>query len=93
MVARWGGEEFLVALPDTALPAAEQVAERLRRALAEGSRPASLGARQITMTFGIAQLAATEDLEACLERADQALYRGKQHGKDAIEVAALSPAL
>ncbi len=84
--ARYGGEEFLVVLPGTALPAAIEVAERLRRGVAE---QALLDSPRIaaTVSIGIAQFAAGDTLEALLERADVAVYAAKRGGRDQVRAA------
>jgi diguanylate cyclase (GGDEF)-like protein len=75
---RFGGEEFLLILPDTDLPGARTVAERIRAAVA--------GETRVTLTIGVAQHAAGEAAAAVLARADQALYRGKALGRNKVVV-------
>ena len=75
---RFGGEEFLLVLPDTALAGAGTVAERIRAAVA-----AETG---VTLTIGVAQHAKGEAAAAVLARADQALYRGKALGRNKVVV-------
>ena len=83
--ARWGGEEFLLLLPETALPGALQLAERLRQDVRSlqlatpGGEPVTL-----TMTFGVAALVAEETLEQAISRADAALLAGKREGRDRV---------
>jgi diguanylate cyclase (GGDEF)-like protein len=98
-LARFGGEEFVVLLPDAGEELACNVAERIQLALrlprvpsAEASppsaknRPPALPA--YTVSIGIAtQNDANEDLDGILMRADKALYSAKEHGRDRIEVA------
>ncbi|MGD9600298.1 MAG: GGDEF domain-containing protein [Gammaproteobacteria bacterium] len=83
-VARWGGEEFLVFLPETGIAEAETVAERIRHAL--NARPVAHGERAfpVRMTFGVAEIAQGQSLDEVLVRADRALYAGKRAGKDRI---------
>ncbi|MFC5770899.1 sensor domain-containing diguanylate cyclase [Thauera sinica] len=76
---RWGGEEFLVIAPDTPRDAALQLAERLRAAIA-GLRLAC----PATASFGVAELQAGESISRLLIRADRALYRAKQEGRDRV---------
>lgn len=85
-VARWGGEEFIILLPDTGLAAATQIAERLREMVA-GSHPSFEGKLiPVSMTLGIAQFSDEENWHAIVARADEALYRGKAAGRNRVEV-------
>ena len=81
VVGRWGGEEFLIILPDTQLVEALEVAERLRAVL-EGRPCEATGA--VTASFGVAQYKPDEQLAALLERADQMLYRAKGSGRNQV---------
>ena len=86
-VARWGGEEFVILLPDTGLAAAKQIAERLREMVA-GSHPSFEGQLiPVSMTLGVAQFSGEENWHAIVARADEALYRGKAAGRNRVEVA------
>ncbi|WP_100643438.1 tetratricopeptide repeat-containing diguanylate cyclase [Alteromonas facilis] len=86
--ARWGGEEFILYLPNTDSNVAQKVAERIRVAVEEAlfTLPAPHAALHITMTAGVAQANQSDDLEALTERADQALYQGKTSGKNKVVV-------
>ncbi|MBS1228500.1 MAG: hypothetical protein H6R17_1777 [Proteobacteria bacterium] len=85
-VARWGGEEFIVLLPDTDVATASVVVERLRETVA-GSPWLFEGAQiPVTMTLGIAQFAADENWHTIVARADEALYRGKRSGRNRVEI-------
>ncbi|HEX9028040.1 MAG TPA: diguanylate cyclase, partial [Anaerolineales bacterium] len=88
LLGRYGGEEFIALLPETSLPVARQVAERLRCAL--GDNPIQCGQDcrvSITLSIGVAdnqgECRQTEDL---LARADQALYAAKQTGRNRLAV-------
>ena len=81
MVARWGGEEFVVLLRDCALPDALRLAEDIRAAIAEVPFGA-LGS--LTISVGAAEVRADEDLTSWLGRADQALYRAKRAGRNEV---------
>lgn len=84
-VARFGGEEFIVLLPVTGLERARHIAERILIAVRE---PGRSGLPACTVSIGIAcQTSADEDLDAILMRADEALYRAKDRGRDRIEIA------
>lgn len=80
---RWGGEEFIVLLPDCNLIAAAQIAENLRQRIAT----LSLHARQITTSIGVATWHGAGDTkENLFERVDAALYRAKEGGRNRVEV-------
>ncbi len=100
IVGRWGGEEFLIVLPDSDRAAALAVAERLRVAVAQTAvRPAEVegaapdaaagvaGARElrVTASLGVALLAdRPSSLESLIGRADEALYEAKRDGRDRV---------
>jgi diguanylate cyclase (GGDEF)-like protein len=79
VVARIGGEEFAVLLPDTDLDAAQRVLEHIGEAF--GYAAARVGAPEATVSFGLAASVPAEDLAMVLERADAALYRAKEAGR------------
>lgn len=87
VLARWGGEEFLALLPSIDSAAAGQVAERLRQAVA--AVHIDIGGRtvQVTMSFGIAEVADPVDLKPATVRADLALYRSKREGRNRVSSA------
>lgn len=80
VVARWGGEEFLVIAPETDAEAATALAERCRARLA-ASTPGGL---DVTATFGVTELGDDEDADDLLRRADQLLYDAKHAGRDRV---------
>jgi diguanylate cyclase (GGDEF)-like protein/PAS domain S-box-containing protein len=84
VVGRWGGEEFLIVTPGSDSQAAATLAERLRgfiKAIPEDDTP-----ERITATFGIAQHQAHQNHDQLLYVADQALYRGKDSGRDRVTI-------
>jgi diguanylate cyclase (GGDEF)-like protein len=85
---RYGGDEFLVILPDTPLLGAQQVAECLRREIATLAIVAGDRRFAVTASLGVA-VAAMDDLgvTALIERADEALYRAKRAGRNRFCVA------
>ena len=86
---RYGGEEFLVLLPETPLHGARRVADTLRREIAD--RPIHWAGEGLTITasFGLAQTMPGEvNVEAVIARADQALYRAKDDGRNCVRIAA-----
>lgn len=84
IVARWGGEEFLVALPETSVPDARRVAERIRHDVAVRPVDTEAGPVAVTMTLGVAAYVPGQTLEQCLAQADGALYEGKRAGKNVV---------
>ena len=87
-VARWGGEEFLLLLPETELRTACEVADRLRAtAEARLSDTAGLG-QSVTLTFGVAVFDRPMRVDVCLKQADDALYAGKAEGRNRVVSAA-----
>jgi len=75
-LGRFGGEEFVVAIPGANLEQARRIAERLRKKVAELRFDGELSGRNVTVTIGVAEVRAHEaELEPALERADAALYR------------------
>jgi len=84
-VSRWGGEEFLVLLPDTRLAAACKRADAFRRSVA--SMPTGIPNVRISLSLGVVELNSGETLDDCLRRCDQALYRAKDAGRNAVVAA------
>jgi diguanylate cyclase (GGDEF)-like protein len=78
---RMGGEEFLLLLPDTHAADATMVAEWLRRHIAAHCRA---GDERVTVSLGVAERRADEDVDAWLRRTDAALYRAKHSGRDCV---------
>ena len=86
LLARIGGEEFAILMPSTGLAGAALMAERLRLAVTEG--PSLVGEHQLQLRFsaGVTQLKAKDQsIEDCLRRADEAMYKAKQAGRDRVE--------
>lgn len=91
---RYGGEEFLVLLPETPLHGARRVAETLRREIAERPVPWAGEGLTVTASFGLAQTLPGEvNVQAVIARADQALYRAKDDGRNCVRIAADSATL
>src|SRR5579885_178254 len=87
LACRFGGEEFVVVMPDTDLGIASRVAERIRRRIAGEPFQIDRGERSIEVTISIwlAALHGAEDLPATiLKRADEALYRAKRSGRNRV---------
>jgi len=87
LACRYGGEEFVVVMPDTDIAMATAVAERLRRRIAAEPFPINRNARtaKVTISIGIAAMRSSEDKPAeIIKRADQALYRAKREGRNRV---------
>jgi diguanylate cyclase (GGDEF)-like protein len=84
IVARWGGEEFILLLPETDLDAGAEFAERIRVATGELVATLRDTGLQVTASFGVGQLAAGQDLDALIDLVDKALYAAKQAGRDRV---------
>ena len=84
LVVRYGGEEFVVLLPDHSLDVALRIAERFRAATPSATPP-ELGSRSLTASFGVAEAAVGEPPAELLQRADAALYRAKSSGRNRVE--------
>ena len=87
LACRYGGEEFVVAMPDTDLAFATNIAERLRHSIE--TTPVKIsrapGNLNITISIGIAKAEGESDTaEQLLHRADQALYRAKRTGRNKV---------
>jgi diguanylate cyclase (GGDEF)-like protein len=86
-VARWGGEEFVVVLPETDLPGARRFAERLRRTI----DAQAVGDMRTSASCGVATMLPEDTEEELLSAADQALYRAKSNGRNRTEIAVRGP--
>lgn len=84
VVSRWGGEEFLVVLPDTGPEGAMQVAMKLRAAIATLSVYYEGHTIQPTLSFGVVVGDHRSKIEDCIKRADDCLYRAKDSGRNCI---------
>ncbi len=85
-VARYGGEEFLLFLPQTSLEAAETCVERMRKELIKTPFEGLPPELRVTMSVGVAQYQSEETICELINRADQALYRAKQGGRNQTEL-------
>jgi diguanylate cyclase (GGDEF)-like protein len=84
IVARWGGEEFLIFLPSTGLDSALLLAERIREAVAAEALDHAGTSIQITVSLGVAELTPDEPLGEAIARADRGLYASKTGGRNRV---------
>ncbi len=82
-LGRWGGEEFLIVLPDTDIQSAERLAQRLCDAIRQNHFE---GLKQVTASFGVADYRYGHELEEMLHAADGAMYQAKRNGRDQVIV-------
>jgi len=82
-VGRWGGEEFLLILPETETAEAQILAERIREKIEETH---FLEKYYITSSFGVAAYRSGQTLETLLECADKSLYQAKNNGRNQVVV-------
>ncbi|MBI5030671.1 MAG: diguanylate cyclase [Chloroflexi bacterium] len=87
VIGRYGGEEFVILLPEADIEVASHVAERLRNTVEEIRLPANGAEVYVTISVGVAAMSAnTTTLELLIERADRAQYRAKQAGRNHVVV-------
>ncbi len=86
-VGRYGGEEFIVVLENTALGRAQEIAERIR--LRVGGSPVHIDDLVISITIsqGLSAARQGDDIDALISRADEALYAAKAAGRDCVKIA------
>ena len=84
VLARWGGEEFLMMLPDTEINGARIMAENIRKAIANKHFHLAGENLSVTMTFGLTQHEIDRSIEDSLKQADNALYEGKEAGRNRV---------
>ena len=81
-VVRWGGEEFLILLPETDSLGAQEVANKVRKSMEE--KQVSSKKVTITSSFGVSTLKEDDDQNSFLSRADEALYKAKREGRNRV---------
>ena len=86
-VARWGGEEFALLLPNTNVEIAKEICERIRRAVQAIDCSAFAADLHISISMGIAEYADEVVHDKLLSRADSALYQAKESGRNRVDIA------
>lgn len=90
--ARFGGEEFIVLLPDTGIEGARVVAENIRKTIEMASiiNPNNKQVvSKVTVSIGVTEFFENDDIESVIQRADKALYAGKNNGRNQVVEAGL----
>lgn len=86
VIGRFGGEEFIVLLPETSLKRAAQIAERLRKQALAIQIPTAKGTASITISLGVTGISGSETatLDQLINTADQACYQAKAYGRNQV---------
>jgi diguanylate cyclase (GGDEF)-like protein len=84
IICRWGGEEFILLLKDTGSSTARQLAEKIRQQTEEQVFPFNGVNLHVTTSIGITELHGDDSLDRLIARADRALYRAKQSGRNRV---------
>lgn len=87
IAARWGGEEFVVLLPETSASEAAMLAERLREHISKITLDGYFSEDDLSASFGVGGMQNEENLEVLLASADDALYKAKSAGRNCVEIA------
>jgi two-component system cell cycle response regulator len=90
LVCRLGGEEFVIVMPETGIDIARRIAERVRKAIESSAFPILAGqnAIPVTVSVGLADRGRDVQAEQIFKRADRALYRSKQEGRNRVSAEA-----
>lgn len=83
-VARWGGEEFVILLPQTRLPEAQVVAEKLRKAVAQIASDQGKPIDILTASFGVQSIEHAANIDDLIRQADDRLYEAKHRGRNQV---------
>ncbi len=86
VVFRYGGEEFVILLRDTDIAGVQIAAERIRRGIENHTIAYGLEIVKLTASMGVSSLREGDSMESLLKRADQAMYRAKQNGRNQVQV-------
>ncbi|PFH82604.1 sensor domain-containing diguanylate cyclase [Bacillus sp. AFS088145] len=84
ILGRWGGEEFILILPGTGYKQAMELAERLRQQIENHPYEVMGNLIPVTVTFGVSVYNEENGVQESIDRADQAMYKGKQNGKNQV---------
>lgn len=84
VIARWGGEEFLILLPETELEGGMQAIEKMRETIADTTYQFEGNEFSVTMTFGVTVFDGSLHIDGCIKQADEVLYVGKREGRNRV---------
>ena len=86
-VSRWGGEEFLLVLPDTNQQNAQVLAEKIREKIANATIAFEQHTLKVTASFGVSEVTSSDNFEKAISLADKALYQAKNNGRNKVVMA------
>ncbi len=86
IVGRWGGEEFILLLPETNIEGGKITAEKVRIRIEQNNFKYNNKIIPVTITFGVSEHSYNKDIDVCIKEADIALYKGKNNGRNRVEV-------
>lgn len=86
VICRWGGEEFLIVLPECNLASAAEIAQKMCKLIEESLKVLDGNHIDVTASFGVAQFNNLESAENLFVRADKALYAAKANGRNCVEI-------
>jgi diguanylate cyclase (GGDEF)-like protein len=91
LIARWGGEEFIVAFIDTDIIDAFSITQKISKAIKEDKDLQKLIGQNLTASFGLTSCSDYDTIQTIVSRADKAMYEAKENGKDKIVVSSFEP--
>lgn len=84
LLARWGGEEFIIALINTNINDAFDISQKIREAIAQDQELKNITSYSVTASFGLTACSNTDSIDSIISRADDAMYQAKQSGKNRV---------
>ena len=84
LLARWGGEEFIITLVDSNLESSKKITEKLRVLIQTDIKLKEIISQEISASFGLTLLEESDSLEKLVARADEAMYKAKDNGKNQV---------
>ncbi|PTB83636.1 hypothetical protein C9926_01840 [Sulfurovum lithotrophicum] len=84
IIARWGGEEFVILLPNTNAKEAVVIAEKLKHSLENSTEIKTILSYALNASFGVTENKESDDIDTIIKRADDAMYISKKNGKNRV---------
>jgi len=84
LVGRYGGEEFVILMPETSLESARLAAERLKQSINTTPLLTDAGPLRVTVSIGVSEMKADDNLQSLIEQADAAMYEAKHAGRNRV---------